>query len=139
MSHFGEKLRETLKSKNMSGMKLARKTGISQGQISRWTRGSQAWIGKEHLSTIARCITASAAEQAELIAAHLRDEADMPQLQAAARMIGVEISGKPVRQSAVGLEVPTAFLKTFQILAASVVRDHRVAAILNNLAELEET
>ena len=138
MSYIGEKLSEMLKTKKMSGMTLARKTGISQGQISRWVRGSQVWISKDDLGTIARSLCPAAKDQAELIAAHLRDQADVPQLQAASRSITIHISDKPIRVSEVAVEVPAAFQKTFHTLDLAAVRDHRIADIMNNLAELAE-
>lgn len=136
MSYFGEELKHQLDRKKISGKELAKRTGKSQSQMSRWCSGTQEFIDKKDLALIATTLSSSAKEQAALIGAATKDLANIPGLPVASRMISVHVGDAPVRLESLEVQVPASRRATYNVLARAEVLHPDLRAILDHLAEI---
>ena len=93
-THFGNRLKEMLAAKKMTGGQLHEATKINHSVLSRLLSGSQTWVSGTMLGAIAAAITKDPAEQALLIAAKLADERSVPALPEAEALVKITIGGK---------------------------------------------
>lgn len=142
MSYFGEELKHKLNRNKAqgkalaSGKELAKRTGKSQSQMSRWCSGAQEFIDKDDLALIASTVATSTRDQAELIAAAMKDLGNVPNLPAASRMISVHVGDSPVRLESLDVQVPASRRATYNILARAEAHNPNLRGILDHLAEI---
>jgi transcriptional regulator with XRE-family HTH domain len=90
MSHFGTTLRALIESNNLTNDDVAKKVGIDPSIISRWANASRINPSLENLIKVASVVGKSKREQAEIIAAHLRDRCHGP----GSELIRISIDGR---------------------------------------------
>ena len=73
MSYLSDVLRELMLQKGIKNVDLARSTGIDQATISRWLNGGQKSISDEDLERVCRTLSSDPREQAQIVAARMRD------------------------------------------------------------------
>jgi DNA-binding Xre family transcriptional regulator len=134
MSHFSRKLEDLLAQKDCRPADLSRKTGISQPQISKWLNGAQTWISQEDLTRICKSLTDDPVEQAELVAAHCRDECYGP----AAHLVQIDVSGGALREEspAYRVQLPRKLDHALDVIRNHLPRDKDLRDIMLSLARI---
>jgi transcriptional regulator with XRE-family HTH domain len=75
MTHLGKAInRLMLERPKLSAAEIARKTRVSPAYICRLRSGQRSGVSTEVLARLAKILTDSETERAELIAAHMKDE-----------------------------------------------------------------
>ena len=74
MSYLSEEIKRQISSANISQLDVSAKSGISQGQISKWINREQTSISAEQIDAIATALSKDRMDHARLLVAHLQDE-----------------------------------------------------------------
>jgi transcriptional regulator with XRE-family HTH domain len=142
MSHIANELNRLLIEKKMTAAEIARATGITSAQISRWKSGIQIWVGAEDLKNLAAALTTGRGEtynkiHARLLHAHLLDECTGP----GAKYIYIELQGKPVplvlRDSADANPIlPPRLQENLNTISKHISGDRNVRELIESVANL---
>lgn len=74
MSNLADEINRQIDAKSLTQMEVAERAGISQSQISKWTRGEQTSLDSEQLAALAKALSTDVEDHAALVKAHLLDE-----------------------------------------------------------------
>ncbi|HYE29958.1 MAG TPA: helix-turn-helix transcriptional regulator [Methylomirabilota bacterium] len=99
--YFAAALKSLMERYDLKQADIARKTGLSAPQISRYISGVQKYISPEDMNALVRAMTIDPLEQAELVRAHLLDECCGP----GSDMIDIVIRNAP-KKAAGEVEIP---------------------------------
>lgn len=136
MSNLAEAIQRLMEKNEVRfAVELARRTGIEEATISRWRNGIQISISDEDLEKLARAITSDPKQQAELVAARMRDVCHGP----GAELVSVQIEERTLREEPQPYgqkKLPPKGRDTFNTLADEYISDGDLRDVLDGLANI---
>lgn len=141
MSHLGNSLKALLEKKKIKANQLALMSGVSDAILSRTVRGETS-ISSENLEKVLLIVSDNAAEQAELIRAHLLDQLAELNLESV-RRVRIELLGAPAataRETSLDDRLwPDELRRAFAILAENAHVPELARVILDVALLFEST
>lgn len=135
MSFLATALTDLMARRGMKNVELANKTGIDPATITRWKNGEQVSITDEDLVKVAEALSDEPREQAEVVAARMKDVCLGP----GSQLIELHISGSPEMRNSAGpyiVPLPPKVERAFEILREAVTKDKATRDTLIGLANI---
>lgn len=118
MSYLAAALTKLMDARGLKNVELANTTGIDQATISRWRNGLQKSITDEDLSKLSHALAQDRREQAEILAARMKDVGVGP----GSEFIQVLVAGEAITETGTATEkkLSPQMERSFEILRRHV-------------------